>query len=158
MTLSPNSRFSIVEVPARHPGTCCVCGSTNDSEREFVDFGAMVRNFGAIYMCTVCLRDAAQSIDYVPFLEAEAQIEKREALHRQLEIVEEQLMNFKESVKRAFVDCTCGALNLSNSVSRVGIAETAGPDSDANKFGGVEGSGDVLALAEFDPAAIADDD
>lgn len=55
MTALPlTSRFQIVDRPVAHPGKCCVCGAT---DRECVDFGMDLEDYGAVYFCLDCMRE-----------------------------------------------------------------------------------------------------
>ena len=53
---SPNSRFQVVDRPVAAPGKCAVCGAT---DRECVDFGMDIDDYGVFYLCTHCMREGA---------------------------------------------------------------------------------------------------
>jgi len=52
--------------PYSTPGTCVVCGCTLSPDKEFVDFGLDIEFYGAIYVDTICIREALELLRYVP--------------------------------------------------------------------------------------------
>lgn len=51
-----NGRFKFLDRPAALPGKCACCGSV---ERPVVDFNFDLDFYGAVYLCTDCLGEAA---------------------------------------------------------------------------------------------------
>lgn len=51
-----NGRFKFLERPNVAPGKCACCGSV---ERPVVDFNFDLDFYGVVYLCTDCLREAA---------------------------------------------------------------------------------------------------
>lgn len=67
MTALPSySRFQIVDRPVAAPGKCAVCGAT---DRECVDFGMDIDDYGAVYFCTHCIREGALATGLVVTVE-----------------------------------------------------------------------------------------
>lgn len=63
MTALPlTSRFQIVERPVAHPGKCAVCGAT---DRECVDFGMDLEDYGAVYFCVECAQEVGLAVGLV---------------------------------------------------------------------------------------------
>lgn len=60
---SLTSRFQIVERPLALPGKCASCGST---DRQSVDFGFDVDDYGTVYLCIPCLTEVGTVIGLVP--------------------------------------------------------------------------------------------
>ena len=58
----PLSRFQLLQRPMVIPGHCAVCGTPN---RPVVDFGMTLEFYGAVYLCEVCLTEAARTIGMV---------------------------------------------------------------------------------------------
>lgn len=56
-----NGRFKVHDRPVAAPGCCSVCGSV---ERPVVDFGTSVDFYGAVVICTDCIREAAEAVAY----------------------------------------------------------------------------------------------
>lgn len=47
---------SIVDTPSLHPGKCIHCGgSTNRDGRKYLNTGIFARNYGQIYICSICI-------------------------------------------------------------------------------------------------------
>ena len=57
-----NGRFKYSEKPMALPGKCAVCGSV---ERPVVDFGADVDGYGAVLICSDCIKSAAELVSLV---------------------------------------------------------------------------------------------
>lgn len=66
MTVTPQSRIQVLNVPVAAPGKCTMCGSAGDGERKFIDFGFQLDWYGAVYFCTECIKEFAQAAGYVP--------------------------------------------------------------------------------------------
>lgn len=63
MTQSPVlSRFSVIEKPIASPGKCVVCGAVN---RPVIDFNFNIDWYGAVYFCTICMREAASKLGFI---------------------------------------------------------------------------------------------
>lgn len=64
--LSPsqvNSRVNLLERPFISPGKCIMCGAV---DRPVVDFGANIRNYGAVMFCTTCITELGSAVGLVP--------------------------------------------------------------------------------------------
>lgn len=64
--LSPsqvNSRVKVLERPFISPGKCIMCGAV---DRPVVDFGANIRNYGAVMFCTLCIAEIGAAVGLVP--------------------------------------------------------------------------------------------
>lgn len=68
MTALPslNSRFQTVDRPVAAPGKCGVCGAT---DRECVDFGMDIDDYGVFYLCFHCIREGALTTGLVVTVE-----------------------------------------------------------------------------------------
>lgn len=62
-TTDPNSRFQVYPSPVASPGKCGVCGAV---DRPVVDFNMTIQFYGAVYICIICMNEAAQKINLVP--------------------------------------------------------------------------------------------
>ena len=55
-----NGRFKYSERPMASPGKCAVCGAV---DKPVIDFGMDLDFYGAVLMCTECIRTAAEVAD-----------------------------------------------------------------------------------------------
>ncbi len=61
--LLPSSRFRLLDKPFLNPGKCAVCGNV---ETPIIDFGLDIKFYGAVMICTNCLKEAARGVGMVP--------------------------------------------------------------------------------------------
>ena len=67
-----NGRFRVTDRPYADPGKCTVCGSVS---KPVVDFDMTVDYYGAILLCTDCIREAFILMGHLhPELMAPAQV------------------------------------------------------------------------------------
>lgn len=83
MTAPPlTSRFQLLDRPVAHPGKCCVCGAT---DRECVDFGMDLEDYGAVYFCTSCLREVGLIVGLIhPDVYEQAKLEAGQSVEEYL--------------------------------------------------------------------------
>lgn len=55
-----NGRFKYLDKPAALPGKCAVCGAV---DKPVIDFGLDVDYFGAVVICTECMKTANQVVE-----------------------------------------------------------------------------------------------
>lgn len=155
---NPNSRFRLLDVAIKKPGTCLVCKSDGSDERQFVDFGKTVDWYGVVYVCTFCLGEVAKLLGFFPKLPFEEEINSLQngCVQRDIEIQElgEQL-NASRLLLR---NCHCGDSNSGDSVpdsiplDEESDSEPESTSDDGDESGDVEGSGDVSESSVDDDA------
>jgi hypothetical protein len=55
------SKYRVLAVPDASPGKCANCGASKNDERQYIDIGQHIDFYGAIFLCTLCLKDMAQT-------------------------------------------------------------------------------------------------
>lgn len=154
---NPNSRFRVLNVAVKKPGTCFVCKSDGGDERQFVDFGKTVDWYGVVYICTFCVSEVAKILGLMPIAE-------REAFERELE---EKVINansmteaLEEQVNAARIllrNCRCGDSDSSDSVTypvQVDVESDSEPEQD---FGDADESSDVKEPGDVSESSVDDD-
>lgn len=149
MELDVNSRFRVLDAPIVAPGKCAVCGSSSTEDRKYVDFGFQLDWFGAIYLCTICLTEAALSIDLVNRVAYESLVLswKHEAEFANLKAKEFEEQHDAARVLLRHCNCTnpYSGLDVTDSISvapEIPDANIEAP-GDNDESGSVEGSGDI---------------
>lgn len=159
------TRVSIIPIPIAQPGVCCLCGSAHCEDRSYVDFGKQLDWYGAVYFCTICFSEIANMCGYVQVekvITYQGELSELQAkftlLSEKYEIVEKAL--------HAISGSNCGEYSHSADVSSGPSIVVAKPDnnvtvnkraakgdSKADTSTSVEGSSDVLDIADFDEPA-----
>ena len=70
-------KYRILDVPDVAPGKCSNCGSSKNDGRKYVDIGLHIDWYGALYLCSPCLHDIADSAGI--FEEMRTKLEQAEA-------------------------------------------------------------------------------
>lgn len=63
-----NSRFKLHDYPIAPPGKCAVCGAV---DRPVIDFDMTIQFYGAVFICVLCMGEAARRINMVPAADLE---------------------------------------------------------------------------------------
>lgn len=69
--IAPSSRFQVVNTPARNPGYCFLCRTTNAENAPFIDTGvdhewrfeAPSSHDGVVYICSACVKEMNQTLN-----------------------------------------------------------------------------------------------
>ncbi len=60
-----SSRVKVLQYPVAAPGKCVLCGAqANHDGRVYLDFGLSLRNYGAIYFCSLCMAEMVGELDW----------------------------------------------------------------------------------------------
>jgi hypothetical protein len=51
------SKYRVKDVPDVQPGKCANCGASKNDGRKYVDFGLHVDWYGAVFICSLCLKE-----------------------------------------------------------------------------------------------------
>lgn len=151
-TVTSPSRFTVRDVPIVTPGICLVCKTGSVDERKFVDAAISIKWFGAVYLCSECIREMAQLLGFVTPEVAKLLMASNEELVGTNEKLKKNLGELSEShrhLARALGDCTCGNYGDSDVRDSVhsddaesdGDASPTEPESDESSS--VEGFGSV---------------
>lgn len=90
MTVTPQSRIQILDIPVAAPGVCSMCGSSGGDGRKFLDYGKQLDWYGAVYFCTECVKEFSQAVDYIPV----------DAFNSQAQELTKLQINYDQLVKR----------------------------------------------------------
>lgn len=58
--------------PQMAPGKCVICGTSGNSESQFIDTGWDIDFYGVVYFCLNCIREAAAVLSMMPVENYEA--------------------------------------------------------------------------------------
>jgi DNA-directed RNA polymerase subunit RPC12/RpoP len=75
MTTAAN-RVQVLNVPLMAPGVCMLCGTAGIDNRTFVDFGKQVEWYGAVYLCSECIKEVAIAVGFIPVAEFDKLLEQ----------------------------------------------------------------------------------
>lgn len=146
---NPNSRFRLLDVAIKKPGTCLVCKSDGSDERQFVDFGKTVDWYGVVYVCTFCLSEVAKLLGLQNVSNLTAELVRYEKAVQDFGTQNAELSEALSASRLLLRNCHCGDGNSGDSVPDSlpldekfdSIPEQSAFDLDES--GDVEGSGDV---------------
>lgn len=63
--LTESTKFKVVPAPTQVPGTCASCGASDNSDRQYIDFGFTLDYYGVFYLCTFCFTECANVIGFI---------------------------------------------------------------------------------------------
>lgn len=106
LEVSPNSRFRILQTPELEPGKCCLCGAA-DSDRQYVDFGFQLDWYGAVYFCTHCFVEAAETVGFIPTQKLISNSERLGQLLEMNQTLIDEYRSFRDAVRAILRDCKC---------------------------------------------------
>lgn len=78
------SKVQILEAPRMPPGKCCICGSSNNEDRQYCDMGWEIDFFGVVYICTFCFSEVANLLGCLTPEQAEALELENERLRQEI--------------------------------------------------------------------------
>lgn len=162
MTISAQSRLTVLANPELAPGVCFLCGSAGDDKRKFIDFGKNIEWYGTVYICTFCIVEVAEAADFISV----ASFDRLHNDYRELKVKYDQLAAkyapFEEAIKNVMDSPDPGfgmvlhPSNLridrdeSNKLDESDSNEPAQGKSEANESVDVEGSDDLFDSTDFD--------
>lgn len=156
--LTESTKFKIVPAPIQVPGNCSSCGSSNNEDRNYIDFDLTLDFYGAVYICTFCFSECANAVGYISPEQArrlEAQTEyyalKVANFYTKDKALNDAINLLRES---GLFDLVDGPAGTSNEVPATGIDEVINADnsgisegeSDSNKQDIKQRSIDLSAL------------
>lgn len=97
-------KYRVLEVPDVSPGKCGNCGASKNDGRKYVDIGLHIDWYGALYLCTLCLKDIAQTAGLFSNLEEQKNtlqilVDDGEDLRKQGFALHDTVMRTLEEVK-----------------------------------------------------------
>ena len=93
------SKIQVLEAPRLPPGTCAVCGSSSNDDRQYMDLGIDIEFYGVFYLCTFCFLQAVNTLGCLTK-------EQTTALEDENNRLRQRIINFE--AKEAALD---GAIN-----------------------------------------------
>src|ERR1044072_3842352 len=85
--LKESTKFRVLPAPIQVPGVCASCGSSNNNDRDYVDFDLTIDFHGVIYLCTFCFSECANAIGFIS-------PEQARELETKLEATEKKILDF----------------------------------------------------------------
>lgn len=59
-------KVQFLEYPVLAPSKCSLCGGNHKRDgRQYADFGLTIRNYGVVYICTMCIIDLVGSLGWI---------------------------------------------------------------------------------------------
>lgn len=162
MGVPVTSRIKVLDTPVMAPGICSLCGSSGDGKRKFIDFGKQLDWYGAIYFCSECIREVAQSIDYIHISDFNLLHDKLRKSIIKFDQLQEEHRIIKDVLSKLLSNCTCNSDSPDDSSDVVSISisesedieesnsETVGGDSKIDESSGIEGSDDLFDSSDFE--------
>lgn len=146
---NPNSRFRVLNVAIKKPGTCFVCKSDGGDERQFVDFGKTVDWYGVVYICTFCVSEVAKMLGLGSVEALESKIKEQAGIIEHYESEYDLVVEQRNAARILLRNCRCSDGDSSDSVTypvQVDVESDPEPEqdsTDADEPGDVQEPGDV---------------
>lgn len=118
------SKYRILAIPDVKPHKCANCGSTKIDDRKYVDFGLEVDWYGAVMLCTHCLKDIANTAGL--FTKLEMKILDLELKNKDIQQLQEQGARLHENVAKL------GEEFKNYYVSLYSLGDDPSPDNSSN--------------------------
>lgn len=152
-----SSRVNLLDTPILQPGVCCLCGSSGDGKRKFIDFGKQLDWYGAVYFCSECIREVSEVCEFIPV----ASFNKLHKEYRELQIKYDQLEVKYRSIDNALrsvfhgdytiCDNRASPIELEKSENTIRLdPESEGGNSKTNESPSLEGSDDLFDSTDFE--------
>lgn len=113
------SKYLVEPYPKFKPSKCANCGSSKEDGRKYVSFGLELDWYGVVYLCTLCLKDVAESAGLFDSHLAElravvAELKDARRAERQESAILHKLESLSEEIKDYYdasvcPTCTSGA-------------------------------------------------
>jgi hypothetical protein len=155
---NPNSRFRLLDVAIKKPGTCLVCKSDGSDERQFVDFGKTVDWYGVVYVCTFCLGEVAKLLGLQNVSSLAAELARYEKAVQDFGTQNAELSEQLNAARLLLRNCHCGDGNSGDSVSDpVSLDEKFDSIPEQSAFD-LDESGDVEESGDVSESPVDDDE
>jgi len=82
------SKVQILEAPRLAPGTCMLCGTSRNDDRQYIDIGKDIQYVGVIYFCTFCMTQIANTLGCL-------MPEQTKALEDELDAARQRILEFE---------------------------------------------------------------
>jgi hypothetical protein len=106
----PTDRVQVLDNPAAPPGKCAVCGNGADKERQWIDFGVTIDFVGALYICSICITEVANALNFSTPSQTSQMLIKIDDLTTALRRVDRE----RESLHSAIVNLNAGGIRVDN--------------------------------------------
>lgn len=93
-------KYRILDVPDESPGKCGNCGASKNDGRKYIDFGLHVDWYGAVHLCSHCLKDIAAAMGLFESLKEELQ--KANETNDNVKLLQQQGARLHETVVSTF--------------------------------------------------------
>lgn len=157
MTVTPQSRVQVLDVPIAAPGNCSMCGSVGGDGRKFLDYGKQLDWYGAVYFCSECIKEFASAVDYI----AKAAFDGLYKDYQKLEVAYDKLVKRNQVMENALrnvlgksdssddlVASAMAVVEESNSSVEIDRVDDDG-DSSTEQSSSVEGLDDFFDSSDF---------
>lgn len=154
-----SSKFTVLNAPVNAPGVCAICGSSNNEDRDYVDFGLTIDYVGTIYFCTFCIQELCNRMGCLT-------PEQSKHLEDQLDAAKQEILTFQKE-KAAINDIrdtlrTSGLfsgtdLSRITSISSKDVAKESEPDLYSTLIAEPKASGSNSNAKQSDPKQRSDD-
>lgn len=155
------SKYRILEIPDVSPGKCGNCGASNGIGRKYVDIGLHIEWYGALFLCTLCLKDICSTAGLFEEFEKEIRIRQEELVSRETLLnqgteLQETVLSVFEEVKEHFTNLHSLSDDSGTDSSAVPVIDppvsesgTNSPKSRTTKSTASSGSKDLPSLADL---------
>lgn len=159
---TPQSRIQIVDVPLLAPGVCFICGTAGLDDRTFIDFGRQIDWYGAVYLCSECIKEVAVSIGFIPVAEFDELYTEFRELAAEKDIADAKYKGVVSALDLLFANYGSGAMSALNilgagvdtteesSESITIVIESTDGESEASESDNVEGPDDIFDDSDFE--------
>jgi hypothetical protein len=108
--VKPTDRVQVLDNPQAHPGKCGVCGNGADPNRQWIDFGAQVPDYGALYICSICIAEVANALNFATPEQTSNMLVRIDELTTALRRVDRE----RESLHSAIINLNNGGIAVRN--------------------------------------------
>lgn len=156
------SKYVIEDFPKFKPSKCSNCGSSKEDGRKYVSFGLEIDWYGIVYLCTLCLKNIAESArlfdnhlaelqSVVAELKAARSVERKEqAILSRLESISEEIKEYYDaSVRSSGTSSSANELPLLDSDASAAESGTDSPEQGTSESNSGGRSKNVQGLANL---------
>lgn len=159
---TPQSRIQIMDTPLLAPGVCFVCGTAGLDDRKFIDFGKQIEWYGAVYLCSECIKEVAIAIGFIPVADFNGLLEEFKSLSTTYDKLCDEYSGVNLAIGTLFASVGLSNLSIdklvdavvsheadSGGVEIVPVGDIEG-ESETNESVDVEGSDDLFDASDFE--------
>jgi len=114
------AKVQVLAAPRLAPGHCCICGSSDQESRDFIDMGWEIDFFGVVYICTFCFSEVVNILGCLTK-------EQSEALEHENNILRQRIVDFQ--AKELAIHDAADKLRASGLLDFASSGDSSGSDS-----------------------------